>query len=308
MLAQWAIALQDHRIQKRVFVSSILIPMFIFFFTFYIYPLFAGLAGSMTDWRAFQAERPFIGLDNYLKLLRDDTFLAAARNTLLYSAMYLPISIILSLVLALAIDASGGFKSLFRTVYFVPVVTSVIATALIWGWLYQPRYGLFNQVLTMLGMNRLQFLNSPAQALPSIVAYAVWKQLGYNIVLFMAGLTSIDSSYFAAARVDGAGRLQVLRHITLPLLQPTTVFVFITGIISSLQVFGPIFVMTSASSNDLPGGPLDSTIVISVYQWEVAFRELNLGYGAAMGIVLFVIILVITLFNARILRRRWDYL
>ena len=158
--------------------------MFIFFFTFYIYPLFAGLAGSMTDWRAFQAARPFIGLDNYLKLLRDDTFLAAARNTLLYSAMYLPISIILSLVLALAIDASGIFKSVFRTVYFVPVVTSVIATALIWGWLYQPRYGLFNQVLTMLGMNRLQFLNSPAQALPSIVAYAVWKQLGYNIVLF----------------------------------------------------------------------------------------------------------------------------
>ena len=307
MLAKWAISLQDHRTQKRVFVLSVLIPMFIFFFTFYIYPLFAGLAGSMTDWRAFQAERPFIGLDNYLKLLRDDTFLAAARNTLLYSAMYLPISMILSLVLALAIDASGFFKSLFRTVYFVPVVTSVIATALIWGWLYQPRYGLFNQVLTMLGINRMQFLNSPAQALPSIVAYAVWKQLGYNIVLFMAGLTSIDSSYYAAARVDGAGRLQVLRHITLPLLQPTTVFVFITGIISSLQVFGPIFVMTSASSNDLPGGPLDSTIVISVYQWEVAFRELNLGYGAAMGIVLFVIILVITLFNARILRRRWDY-
>ena len=307
MVAQFSGKLQDHCLQKRIFILSILIPMGLFFFTFYIYPLFTGLAGSMTDWRAFQPERPFIGLDNYRKLIEDDTFVAAVRNTLLYCAMYLPISLVLSLVLALAIDASGVLKSFFRTVYFVPVVTSVIATALIWGWLYQPRYGLFNQVLTLLGMSRLQFLYSPAQALPSIVVYAVWKQLGYNIVLFMAGLTSIDSSYYAAARVDGAGRLQVLRHITLPLLQPTTVFVFITGIISSLQVFGPIFVMTSASSNDLPGGPLDSTIVVSVYQWEVAFRELNLGYGAAMGIVLFVIILVITLFNARILRRRWDY-
>lgn len=307
MLANLGTNLQDYRVQKRIFILSILIPMFIFFFLFYIYPLFSGFAGSMTDWRAFHDERPFIGLENYQKLLKDDTFIAAVRNTLLYAAMYLPISIILSLSLALAIDASGILKSIFRTVYFVPVVTSIIATALIWGWLYQPRYGLFNQVLTLLGMDRMQFLNSPWQALPAIVVYAVWKQLGYNIVLFMAGLTSIDGSYYDAARVDGADRLQVLRFITLPLLQPTSVFVFITGIISSLQVFGPIFVMTSASGNDLPGGPLDSTIVISVYQWEVAFRELNLGYGAAMGIVLFLIILVITLFNARILRERWDY-
>ena len=307
MFANLSTNLQDYRVQKRIFILSILIPMFIFFFLFYIYPLFSGFAGSMTDWRAFQDERPFIGLENYQKLLKDDTFIAAVRNTLLYAAMYLPISIILSLGLALAIDASGILKSIFRTVYFVPVVTSIIATALIWGWLYQPRYGLFNQILALLGMDRMQFLNSPWQALPAIVVYAVWKQLGYNIVLFMAGLTSIDGSYYDAARVDGADRLQVLRFITLPLLQPTSVFVFITGIISSLQVFGPIFVMTSASGNDLPGGPLDSTIVISVYQWEVAFRELNLGYGAAMGIVLFLIILVITLFNARILRERWDY-
>ena len=126
------------------------------------------------------------------------------------------------------------------------------------------------------------------------------------MVLFMAGLSSIDGTYYDAAKVDSAGWWKSFRHITLPLLQPTTIFVFITGIISALQVFGPIFVMTSASGNDLPGGPLNSTIVISVYQWQVAFRELNLGYGAAMGIVLFLIILVITLINARILRRKWD--
>lgn len=307
MLANMKLTLEDHRVQKRIFIFTIIAPMLVFFFIFYIYPLIAGFAGSLTNWRAFQPERNFIGIDNYIKLFQDETFMASLRNTILYSVMYLPISTILALALALAIDASGKFKSFFRTVYFVPVVTSVIATALIWGWLYQPRYGLFNQILTLIGAERLQFLNSPSQALPSIVVYAVWKQLGYNIVLFMAGLTSIDSSYYDAARVDGAGRWQVLRHITLPLLQPTSVFVFITGIISALQVFGPIFVMTSASGNDLPGGPLDSTIVISVYQWEVAFRELNLGYGAAMGIVLFLIILVITLVNARVLRERWDY-
>ena len=298
--------LQDYRSQKTIFILSILIPMGIIFGLFYIYPLITGFLGSLTDWRAFVPEREYIGFENYEKLFRDEVFRASLRNTLLYVVMYLPPSIILALILALAINAAGRLAPLFRTMYFVPVVTSVIATALIWGWLYQPRVGLFNQILQQLGLPRQQFLFSPDSALASVVVYSIWKQLGYNIVLFMAGLSSIDGSYYEAAKVDGASAWKSFRYITLPLLQPTTVFVFITGIISSLQVFGPIFVMTGASGNDLPGGPLNSTIVISVYQWQVAFRELKLGYGAAMGVVLFLIILVITLINARLLRSRWD--
>lgn len=298
------------RRNQRFFVLSVMIPMIIFFSIFYIYPIIAGFVGSLYNWRAFQdeASRIFIGLDNYTALFRDTVFLASLRNTFLYALMYMPAAIILSLACAMAINASGRLAGFFRTVYFLPVVTSVIATALIWSvGLYQPRYGLFNQVAALLGLPQGAFLRSPSTALLSIVIYSVWKGLGYDIVIFMAGLTSIPTTFYEAARVDGATRWQLFRHITLPLLQPTMVFVIITGIISSLQVYGPIYVMTVASGADLPGGPLNSTMVVAVYQWQVAFRELKLGYGSAMGIVLFLIILGITLLQSRFLRRRWEY-
>ncbi len=298
------------RRNQRFFVLSVIIPMLIFFGIFYIYPILAGFVGSLYNWRAFQdeASRVFIGLDNYLTLFRDTVFLASLRNTFLYAMMYMPAAIILSLACALAINASGRLAGFFRTIYFLPVVTSVIATALIWSvGLYQPRYGLFNQVAALFGLPQGAFLRSPSTAMLSIVIYSVWKNLGYDIVIFMAGLMAIPTTFYEAARVDGATRLQMFRYVTLPLLQPTLVFVIITGIIGSLQVYGPIYVMTVASGADLPGGPLNSTIVVAVYQWQVAFRELKLGYGSAMGIVLFLIILGITLLQSRFLRRRWEY-
>ena len=131
--------------------------------------------------------------------------------------------------------------------------------------------------------------------------------MGYDVVIFMAGLSAIPTTFYEAAKVDGANRWRIFWHITLPLLQPTIVFVIITGVISALQVYGPIYVMTVASGADKAGGPLNSTIVVAVYQWQVAFSELRLGYGAAMGVALFLIIMVITLLQSRFLRRRWEY-
>lgn len=294
--------------QKNIFVLSIIIPMVIFFGVFYIYPIIIGFLGSLTNWRAFQPERVFNGFQNYLDLAKDKVFIESVINTFQFALMYIPIAIVLALVLALAINASGRLAGFFRTVYFLPVVTSVIATALIWSvGFYQPRYGLFNQVLALLNLPQQPFLRSTSTALFSVVIYSVWKGLGYDIVIFMAGLSSIPNVFYEAARVDGANRWQLFWHITLPQLQPTIVFVVITGIINALQIYGPIYVMTVASGADQPGGPLNSTIVVAVYQWQVAFKELRLGYGSAMGIVLFLIILVITLLQSRFLRRRWDY-
>lgn len=293
--------------EQMVFVLTVLIPMAIVFIMFWIYPLLNGLWGSFTKWQGFSPDRPFVGLENYRSLFQDPIFLAALKNTFLYTLMYLPSEIFVALMLALAINGSGRLRTLFRTIYFLPVVTSVIATALIWKWLYQPQLGLFNQILQMVGLPKQRFLLSQSQALGSIAVYALWKDVGFTMVLFMAGLTSIDKSYYEAARVDGANRWQLFWGITLPLLQPTLIFVFVTGLISTLQVFGPIFVMSGAAANSPPGGPNNSTMVVSVYQWQVAFNELNLGYGAAMGIVLFLIILVVTIFQARFLRNRWDY-
>jgi multiple sugar transport system permease protein len=294
------------RVQETIFIVIVLAPMIVTFVLFWIYPMIGGTYGSFTLWRAFNPNQPWVGLKHYEALFRDPIFLRALQNTVLYALMYLPADIVVAMAIALAIEATGLLRGLYRTVYFMPVVTSTIATALIWSWLYQPSFGLFNQILELLHLPQLSFLKSTSQALPSIAFYALWKNVGFTMVLFMAGLSSIDRTYYDAAKVDGANNWQSFWRITLPLLQPTMVFVLVTGVIGTLQVFGPIFVM-SAGGDGLPGGPANATMVVSVYQWLMAFRELELGYGSAMGIVLFLIILLLTLFQVRFLRRRWEY-
>jgi multiple sugar transport system permease protein len=143
-------------------------------------------------------------------------------------------------------------------------------------------------------------------ALPSVAIYAIWKGVGFTMVIFMAGLTTIPQSYYDAAKVDGANRWHTFWRVTIPLLQSTFVFVLVTGIIGSLQVFGPIYVMSS-TGDSLPGGPNNATMVVAVYQWLIAFRELELGYGSAMGLILFLIILALTLLQLRVLQTRWEY-
>lgn len=299
--------LNQQKVQQTIFILIILIPMAAVFLLFWVYPLIGGIWGSFTLWRAFNPDQPFVGLRHYQALLDDPIFLTAFKNTFYYALLYLPAGIVLSLILALAIEATGILRGAFRMIYFLPVVTSTIATALIWAWLYQPSLGLFNQILELLHLPTQSFLKSTSQALPSIVLYALWKNMGFNMVLFIAGLTSIDPTFYDAAKVDGANRWQIFWRITLPLLQPTMVFVLVTGVINTLQVFGPVYIMSSESSDVLPGGPANSTIVVSVYQWLLAFRELELGYGSAMGVVLFVIILALALAQMRFLQTRWDY-
>lgn len=293
--------------QQMAFVLIVLVPMAVIFLVFWIYPLLDGLWGSFTQWQALSTQRTFVGLRNYGALFQDKIFMKSLWNTLYFAVLYVPASIVLGLALALLIEGSGSLRTVFRTVYFLPVVTSTIATGLIWAWLYQPSLGLFNQILELVGLPPQRFMLSTSQALLCIIVYALWKSLGLNMVLFMAGLNNIDPSFHEAARVDGANRRQVFWNITLPLLRPTMVFILVTGIIDTLQVFGPIFIMTSHEANDSPGGPLNSTMVVAVYQWQVAFKELNLGYAAAMGIVLFLIILVVTLLQTSLLRQRWEY-
>jgi ABC-type sugar transport system permease subunit len=295
------------KLQQTIFLLVVLVPMLLIFLIFWIYPLIGGIWGSFTLWRAFNPDKPFVGLRHYIALFSDPIFLEALWNTFYYALLYLPASIVLALLLALAIEATGIFRGFFRMVYFIPVVTSTIATALIWQWLYQPSFGLFNQLLQLSGLPTLSYLRSTTEAMPSIVLYALWKNVGFNMVIFIAGLTAIDSSFYDAAKVDGANRWQTFWQITLPLLQPTMVFVVITGIISTLQVFGPVYVLSTAEGASLPGGPANSTMLVSLYQWLVAFRELELGYGSAMGVVLFLIILILTLAQIGFLRSRWEY-
>jgi len=303
----WLWRVNTRKAQQTVFILIVLIPMAAVFILFWIYPMIGGIWGSFTLWKAFNPHQPFVGLRQYSALFEDPIFIRALKNTFYYALMYLPAGVVISLAVALAIEATGALRGFFRMVYFLPVVTSTIATALIWKWLYQPSFGLFNQILELLHLPTQQYLRSTSQALPSVVFYALWKNIGFNMVLFLAGLTAIDATYYDAAKVDGASKWQAFWRITLPLLQPTMVFVVVTGVIGALQVFGPIYMMSSAAGDALPGGPANSTMVVSVYQWLVAFRELELGYGSAMGVVLFIIILLLTLAQVRFLRMRWEY-
>lgn len=297
----------SYKKQQSIFLLSVLIPMAIIFLTFWIYPLVTGFYGSLTRWQGFSQEQPFIGFQHYIKLASDPTFKKALVNTFKFAVVYVPLDIVISLLIALAIESAGKLRTLFRTIYFLPVVTSEIATGLIWAYLFQPSLGIFNQVLRLIGLPTQRFLISTDQALYCIIAYAVWKTLGYNMILFMAGLNGIPKVFKEAAQMDGANRWTVFSKITLPLLSPTMVFVLITGLINTLQVFGPIFVMTAREANAAPGGPLNATMVVAIYQWQVAFREMNLGYGAAMSVVLFLIIMFITALQVPLLKTKWDY-
>jgi multiple sugar transport system permease protein len=300
--------IHSKKFSQYLFMAVVFVPMLVYFMIFIIIPMLMGIWGSFTNWTGFSNTQIFVGLDNYTRLLGDKIFLRALLNTFLYLLMYLPAAIVLGLSFAFLIEATGVFKQFFRTVYFLPVITSTIATALVWAWLYQPSLGLFNMLLKMVGLQPLLFLRSETQALPSIVVYALWKNMGYVMVLFMAGLSAINRVYYDAAKVDGAGSWPLFRHITIPLLRPTFVFVLITGLIDAMKLFGPVLVMTTPEAyTGVPGGPKNATMVLSLYQWIVAFKEGQLGYGAAMGVVLFLIILGVTVIQLRTLRVQWEY-
>ena len=295
---------------RGAFLLATLVPLGAAFLLFWIYPIAAAAVLSFTNWHGFVSQTPFIGLANYMRAFQDPIFLQALRNTLVFVLITAPAGISLGLLLALAINRAGPLTQFFRTIYFIPVITSVIATAFVWRYMYQPQFGVFNQVLSLLGLPTQRWLLNPGQALLCVAAFAIWQGVGFNMVIFLAGLTTIDSVYYDAARVDGANSWQVFWKVTLPLLRQTILFVMVTTIINGLQVFAPVYIMTSAiisGGESAPGGPMNRTLVIVVYQWLMAFKELELGYGAAMGMILLVIILVATLLQLRWLRARWEY-
>jgi multiple sugar transport system permease protein len=287
-----------------------LAPLLVSYLLFWIYPIVATFFYSFTNWQGFQKQISFIGLENYARAFTDPIFTRSLGNTVVFSLMYLPLVTLGGLLLAMLVEAAGRLKDFFRMIYFFPVVTSVIATAFVWRYLYQPRVGIFNTILEALGLEGQMWLLDTHQALASIVLFAAWQSVGLNMVWFMAGLSTIDHTYYDAAVVDGASGRQSFWFITLPMLRPTFAFVVITSVINAFQIFGPVYIMTSSgltSGESPPGGPANSTMVVVLYQWLTAFRELNLGYGAAMGVILLLIILGLTLVQFRFFRTKWEY-
>lgn len=272
----------------------------VFFLSIRIAPTFYAFWMSLHKWDPIALHRPYIGLDNYRHLADDKVFWKSLRNTWLYVIVGMPVSLALSLLIALGLQRLTRYVGFYRVLYFAPYVTSLVAVGWVWRWMYMPN-GIYNKVLHWFGLGPVGFLTDPKYALYSILATTIWQGLGFQVVIFLAGLESIPEVYHEAAAVDGADGWQAFRSITIPLLNPTLVFLTVTGVISYLQVFTQIRAMSSAGT----GGPLNSTISLVLYVYQAAFTALpsKMGYASAMTVVLFLMILAVTIVQLKVLSR-----
>jgi multiple sugar transport system permease protein len=276
------------------------LPFLVIFLVFLAIPIVASFALSFTsfgianirDW--FSAD--VVGFDNYTQLFDDERFLKAARNTAVFVVFGVPLTLALGLLAAVGLNQGiGRIQAFFRVGYYLPVVTSIVAIAVIWRYLLHPDYGVVNAVLGQIGIEGPNWLGQRSTALPSIVALGVWRNLGFDMVIFLAALQGINPTLYEAARVDGARPHQIFFRITLPLLRPTILFLAVITSAGYLQLFEEPFVMTG-------GGPLDSTLSVAMYVYEQGFDFLNLGYASAVAYALFVAIVVLAFIQFRLLR------
>ncbi len=271
-------------------------PMMIGYAVFFLVALGASLVLSLTSWNMLESP-VWVGLDNYRLVLRDDEFRAALGNTAAIAFPNVILRLVCALALALALNSNIRFRAFYRVLFFMPVLTMPVAIGTIWKWLYDPAFGPINSVLGRLGLPQPEWLSEPGTAVLAVVIVLLWSGVGYDMIIFLAGLQAIPRDYYDAASLDGAGSWQRFRDITLPLLTPTTFFLSVIGVIFSLQVFDLVYVMTRIDqTNQLP------TVVYYIY--EEGFRNFRMGYAITVAWVLLIIILVFTLIQFR-LQRRW---
>ena len=288
------------RSRQLMWVWAFLALPILFYSIIRFYPTLQAFWLSLTDWDLMKPPS-FIGFGNYQKLLADPQFWKVFRNTFTYLIIGTPISLVLAFVIAFYLDRVRFLHGLIRALYFLPFLTTAAAMAWVWRWFYQPApIGVINDFLALLGLPQQPFLSSVTQALPAIMVTAIWAGLGFQIIIFMAGLRAIPSTFYEAARIDGLGEWAILRKITLPLLKPTTVFLVVFSSIGFLRIFDQVYNMTT---ND-PGGPLGSTKPLVLMIYQTAFSSYAMGYAAAQTVVLFSILLVVSLLQLWILRDR----
>ena len=281
------------------------LPSLLFIVVFVVLPIFASFYYSISDYDLMKPPR-LAGAKNYLNLLEDPRYPHAIANTLYFALATVPGGVVTSLLLAALVNRHIRGIYTFRALFYMPVVSSFVSVSLIWLWFYEPQFGLFNEAFEMVGLPRLKWLRAVETSMPSIILVSVWKNMGLNMVIYLAGLQGIPSHLYEAAKIDGAGRISMFFRITVPLLAPTTYFVVIVYFIGALQMFVQVYIMTSpiAAQDGGPvyGGPLDTTVTVVVLIFDNAFAFLKMGYASAMSFVLFLIIAVVTIINSRLLR------
>jgi multiple sugar transport system permease protein len=276
------------------------LPFVLIFTVFMAGPIVASLLLSFTDFGLADLRNPLgtdlVGLQNYVDLLTDGKFITAILNTAYFVVVGVPLTLVLGLAVAMALDRGiNRLRTLFRVGFYLPVVTSIVAIAVVWRYVLNPDQGLANLLLGSIGIEGPHWLGDPALAMPSIIAMAVWRNLGFSMVIFLAGLQTIPAQLYEAAAIDGASRWQAFRHVTLPMLRPTILFISVITTIGYLQLFEEPFVMTE-------GGPLDRTLSIAQYMYQQGFQFFHQGYAAAIAWILFLLVGLVALIQFRVLR------
>jgi len=292
--------------RQKVSYLFIALP-FSLFFIFQLIPLFASFFLSFTQYDVVHSPK-FVGLENYRNILfNDPLFWKAIGNTVIYVIGVVPVGICISLILAVAIDQRIKFKNFFKSIFFLPTVTAIIAVSVIWKWLYAGgKYGLLNYFIIKLGGQPIDWLASPEWTLPSIMIMSIWAGLGYNMILFLTGLQTIPRAMYEAAEIDGAGFWCKFFHVTLPLLKPTIIFVSMMSFIFSFQVFEQVYIMTGEQGGI--GGVLNSGLTIVAYLYDQGFQKFHMGYASALAYMVAFCVFLITMVNKAITKEsRVDY-
>jgi len=280
------------RAAQRRFLTAWLVPLLACFALFRVWPLLYGLYIRFFDWDVFSSTHAFRGLMNYVQELRSPLFVTLLANTSYFALASTLVSLVVGYLVAVMLNNVVRFKSFFRTLFYLPNMTSMIAVSIVWMWLYQPQFGLFNAILRGLGLPVLSWLKSPDTAMPSIIVMSVWCSVGYPIIVILAGLQSIPRELYEAATVDGATGRRIFASITFPLMRPVTLFVTVTGFMNGFQVFQQIYVMTQ-------GGPLNSTAVFAYRIFQLGFSQLKFGRAASLAFIVFGLVLALTIAQLR---------
>jgi multiple sugar transport system permease protein len=286
--------------RKEWSAYAMLAPFFILLGIFTLFAVGFSLYLSFHRWDILNPQKPYVGLNNYRELRSDAYFRQAVRNTAYFTLGTVPLSVAFGLGVALLLNQAIRGRAVFRTFFYLPVVTPLVVSGLIWKWVLNGDFGLLNYYIGKIGISPQLWLSDPSLAMPSVIAMSVWATVGFTMLVYLAGLQSIPQEYYEASSVDGASAWQQFRYVTVPLLAPSTFFLGVYLIISSFQVFDQIFVMTD-------GGPLRATTTVVYYIWQAGFQDFTMGYASAMAYALFAIIFVFTIVQVVMYSRRTDY-
>jgi multiple sugar transport system permease protein/raffinose/stachyose/melibiose transport system permease protein len=288
---------------RERFILFSLLPVFLLLAVFVILPIVFSVVVSLFNYNPLSRSPPFIGLLNYRNLVIDRVFLQSVGNTFFFVGVSVAVNLALATLVALAIDLvpRAGPKGLFRTVFFLPTTANIAAVAIVWGYMLDPRFGIVAGLFSTLGIDvQLHWLGDPKLVMTSIISMNLWQDIGYNIIIVLAGLESIPRMFYESALMDGAGRVRVFFRITLPLLTRTMLFVSVMTIISYFQVFTPVMVLTR-------GGPNHASELIGVSIYLNAFQFSKLGYASSMAVILMVLLMFLSLLQMRVFKPRWEY-